>query len=382
MCASFLWSGPVLKTSGAKVAWSDVCKLEDEGGLGIRVLKEVNMVYGLKIIWRLLSGESLWGRWIKTYLLKKKSFWAVSGKTQMGSWMWKKILKLREIAKQFVKHKIGNGRHVSFWFDNWSGKGVLYDLLGDRGIIDLGIRREATIEEATMRNRRRRNHRLEILNSIEEEISGVKESLREDVEDLTLWKSRSGYKATFLTKETWMLVRKAYAKCDWVKGAWFPMATLKFAFISWLAMRDRLSTMDRVSIWSLSVDTMCVLCKLAPESRNHLFFECVYSAQVWEQLSLGILRSGYTTDWSIIVSLICASDRGRKQSFCIRYAFQAAVYALWRERNKIRHGEEPMPIATLKKIIDKGIRNKLYLIEKDRRKGMEGALQYWFETRI
>ena len=41
------------------MAWSDICKLQNEGGLGIRALKEVNMVYGLKIIWRLLTGDSL-----------------------------------------------------------------------------------------------------------------------------------------------------------------------------------------------------------------------------------------------------------------------------------------------------------------------------------
>src|SRR5690606_559433 len=52
MCASFLWSGPELKSSGAKVAWSEICKPFNEGGLGVRSLKEVNMVYGLKLIWR------------------------------------------------------------------------------------------------------------------------------------------------------------------------------------------------------------------------------------------------------------------------------------------------------------------------------------------
>ena len=66
---------------GPKVAWQDICKIQDEGGLGIRALKEVNLVYRLKLIWRMLARESLWGKWIKTNLLKKKSLWEVSGKT-------------------------------------------------------------------------------------------------------------------------------------------------------------------------------------------------------------------------------------------------------------------------------------------------------------
>lgn len=33
------------------------------------------------------------------------------------------MLKRREIVKMFYKMEIGNGRHISFWFDNWSVKG-------------------------------------------------------------------------------------------------------------------------------------------------------------------------------------------------------------------------------------------------------------------
>ena len=62
LCSSFLWYGPELKSTGAKVAWRDIYKLQNEGGLGIRPLKEVNIVYGLKLIWRMLTGVSLWGK--------------------------------------------------------------------------------------------------------------------------------------------------------------------------------------------------------------------------------------------------------------------------------------------------------------------------------
>lgn len=105
LCAAFLWTGPVLRPTGAKVAWSEVCKQKEEGGLGIRALKEVNLVCGLKLVWRLLMGKSLWSKWMKSNLMKKKSFWEVNVKTQTGSWMWRKMLKLREIAKRFYRKR-------------------------------------------------------------------------------------------------------------------------------------------------------------------------------------------------------------------------------------------------------------------------------------
>ena len=140
LCSAFLWSGPTLKTSGAKVAWVEVSKPTNEGGLGIRSLKEVNFVYGLKLIWRILVGGSLWGKWVQTNLLKRKSFWEVKESSHIGSWIFKKMLKMRSVAKTFYMKAVGNGRHTSFWYDKWTKLGVMSDLLGDRGVLDLGIR--------------------------------------------------------------------------------------------------------------------------------------------------------------------------------------------------------------------------------------------------
>ncbi|XP_013588902.1 uncharacterized protein LOC106398626 [Brassica napus] len=229
----------------------------------------------------MLLGISLWGKWIKIYRLKKKSFWEVKATTQARSWMWRKLLKLREVAKNFCKKEVGNGRHISFWFDNWSNKWVLFDILGERGIIDMGFRKEATLEEAVMNNRKRRKHRSVVLNEIEAELIAVKEKISHNVMDVNLWKRKLGFKAEFSSHETWLLLRESYAQCPWERGVWFSMATPKFAFITWLAMLDRLSTMDRISSWSQGVDTTCALCKNATETRNHLFLSVVGALNAW-----------------------------------------------------------------------------------------------------
>ena len=61
--------------------------------------------------------------------------------------MWKKKLKFRSVAKLFHKKDIGNDMSTSFWYESWSEMGILYDVLGDREIIDLGIKRNATVDE-------------------------------------------------------------------------------------------------------------------------------------------------------------------------------------------------------------------------------------------
>ena len=154
-----------------------------------------------------------------------------------------------------------------------------------------------------------------------------------------------------------------------------------------------MSTLDRMAIRSQGLATEYVLCKKASESRSHLFFQCDYSSQVWEYIAKGILRSSYTNDSSEIIVLISEESRKKMSRFCLRYAFQAVLYAIRRERNKIIHGEKMMQLPVLKKekmmqlpvlkrMVDKGMRNKITLISRRGTNGMERLMQYWFYTRM
>lgn len=225
---------------------------------------------------------------------------------------------------------------------------------------------------------------MKILNGIDEDIRGLKDKLSESVEDVSLWKRESGYKDEFSTSETWKLIRERKSKCSWARGVWFSQATPKCAFIVWLASLNRLSTMDRIAQWNIGVDEVCVLCRNAYESRNHLFFDCFYSGQVWENLVRGIMGNSFAYSWLVIMNLISGDGggMGRKKLLCLRYSFQLALYAVWLERNRVKHGEKLFSVNVLKKLLDKGVRNKLWLLRARGVKGMEDTLQLWFATRV
>lgn len=265
------------------------------------------------------------------------------------------MLKLRDVDKSFYRKELGNGRHTSFWYDRWSDRGVLSDLLGERGIMYLGVKRKATVEEAVLNFWRRRRHCIGLLNDIESELNIVKGNLSSELDDVSLWRRKSRFKHKFSTHETWMLLREIKTQCICSRGIWFSQTTPKFAFMVWLSILVRMSTLDRVSRWNHGIDTTCVMCKNAHESRNHLFFECSYSSQVWEHITKGVLRNSYTNVWSEILMLITHETMEKKSMFCIRYAFQLVLYSLLRERNKSKHGDKLMPMPVLKKLIDKEI---------------------------
>ncbi|KAF8116443.1 hypothetical protein N665_0017s0005 [Sinapis alba] len=342
ICSAFLWSGPVLNSRKAKISWEVVTRDKCEGGLGLRSLKEVNNVCCLKLVWRIVSGQpSLWTKWIQTYLIKQGNFWSISGATTTGSWMWKKILKFRDKAKDLQQMKVGDGNGTSFWFDSWSPMGRLHELLGPRGCIDMGIPATSTVHKV-MSNRRRRRHRLDVLNELETLIEVQREKMTQ-MHDQSLWKHGSDkFKPTFVTKLTWELTRKHEPPVALWKVIWFKHCTPKYAFLHWVAIHNRLSTANRMLAWNANMNPSCVLCHDPLETREHLFFECAYSSEVWSLLMSGLLQASFTTRWSELMDLSMEASRGLLENFLTRYTIQATIYSLWKERNDRRHGGTPI----------------------------------------
>ncbi|XP_018453449.1 uncharacterized protein LOC108824512 [Raphanus sativus] len=250
-------------------------------------------------------------------------------------------------------------------------------MLGERGPLDLGIPDNYSVAEAK-RNRRRRNHRVDILNQVEEEISKL--GNHQD-EDMALWKLSAGnYRANFSTSKTWDQLREKKPTCDWHKGVWFSQSTPKYAFMMWITLRGRLQTMDKMRQWNNSVNPVCVLCDEASESCAHLFFECKYSERVWRNLVEGLMQGGYTAVLRELVEIVSKPWLTPIKTFILRYALQATMHTVWWERNARKHGERPRDLDSLTKLVDKNIRLKLLAVKGRGNFYTEGLIT-WFGTR-
>lgn len=359
-----------------------MCLPKEEGGLGIRPLKEINVVLCLKLIWRIISNKSsLWVKWIQCYLIRKGSFWSIKDSTVSGFWMWKKLLKLRELAMSFLKMEVNNGRHTYFWYDTWSRVGCLKNHLRDGGSIVMGVRENDYVVDV-LNCRRRRRHKMQLLNNVEEEIEAIRNRASQE-DDVPLWrKSDDKYAKSFSTKATWVCLRQPQPCCNWYKGIWFPHSTPKYSFLIWVATKNRLQTSDRIRQWNSTVDDVCVLCHEEQETCQHLFFKCRYSRRIWKEMVGGIMKERFTTDWFMILDELSQSGSGKTEKFLIRYAFQTLAHCIWRERNARRHGKQAKSMVVLSTMVDKMIRLKLLLVKGLGKQYLEESLVKWFESRI
>ena len=67
--------------------------------------------------------------------------------------------------------------------------------------------------------------------------------------------------------EVWKEIRPRMEKVSWHRLIWAAYVVPKHAFISWMAILNRLPTKERIKSWGLEVEETCVLCRNAAETR-------------------------------------------------------------------------------------------------------------------
>ena len=130
-CRTFILPKKVIK-----VKWDLVCKSKCEGGLGLKRVEDWNKAAIMGFIWSLfVQAQSLWVAWVRTNLLKGKSFWKIKI-TQDCSWGRRKILKLREIARPFIRFHVVSSKNIHLWYNWWHPNGALFLKYGHRIMYD------------------------------------------------------------------------------------------------------------------------------------------------------------------------------------------------------------------------------------------------------
>ncbi|XP_024014231.1 uncharacterized protein LOC112088180 [Eutrema salsugineum] len=350
---------PLLTKKMAKIDYEPLSK-KIRGKISSWIARSLSFAGRLQLIRSVLMSISNFG-WQHIVCLENKILLCgFSGFKELAIGMdlsgW--LLKYREIAKSFHRVEVHRGDSTSFWCDDSCAPGRLIELTGPQGYIDLGIPAQATVRQALVRRRRR--HRLAILNQTEAELDALRSRRRDDTADVALWlNSGNVYKTSFVTKWTWQLIREVNPIQEWHRGVWFPNATPKYSFFTWLALLNRLSMGHRMQKWNVRARSECFLCDNQTETRDHLFFSCSYSSAIWRTLTSKLLGANYTSSWNNVVSLLKDAGQGRVQTFLIWYVCQSTIHHLWRERNRRKHGEPDLPQEKIVRIIDKNVRNQI-----------------------
>ncbi|OWM68682.1 hypothetical protein CDL15_Pgr023647 [Punica granatum] len=137
--------------------------------------------------------------------------------------------------------------------------------------------------------------------------------------------------STFPINSAWNSMRRKGTEVHWHKILWFRPRIPNHCFMSWLALHNRLSALDRVKRWKHSIGSLCVLYHMGEESRNHSLLSCTYSKSIWNSILLLNGERRTCRDWNYEIKWTL---RGKSLQVVVtrRLSWHAHLYYVWQAR--------------------------------------------------
>ena len=214
----------------------------------------------LKHIWVIVSNQnSLWLQWSHVFVIKSNCFWTMKAPCDC-SWTWRKLFQLRPIARPFVRSITGNGTSTFFWYDNCHTAGPLIDYLGSDFVAISGIPRTAKVSSV-------------IFNDVWTwpflSVGVPPFQPNPHLRDSIVWSISPS--SQYHAMSTWNALRSHHPWAAWHKLVWFPKLIPRHSFILWMAIRGKLRTKDKLSVWRVTADAKWLLCNQDEVTYGHLF---------------------------------------------------------------------------------------------------------------
>lgn len=113
------WWGQGAKRKMAWIAWAQLCRPKQQGGLGFRDLRSFNMALLAKQGWRILTNpESLMARIFEARYFPQGNFLEATVGYRPSA-TWSSIIKARALLINGLRIRIGNGHSRSIWDSPW-----------------------------------------------------------------------------------------------------------------------------------------------------------------------------------------------------------------------------------------------------------------------
>ncbi|XP_019232110.1 PREDICTED: uncharacterized protein LOC109212868 [Nicotiana attenuata] len=147
-----------------------------------------------------------------------------------------------------------------------------------------------------------------------------------------------------LVKQGRFQIQKAYVqlmpqhpKVSWKSIHLHTQIHLRFKFYIWLAIHQRIATVDTLLKFGIQVPPDCVFCAGTMETLDHLYFECPHTRLLWDRILKWPGTTRIIESWQDEIAWINSIAKGKNgKAEITTAAFAMVVYCIWRERNSIR----------------------------------------------
>jgi hypothetical protein len=322
-----LWRGnDEEKKGGNLVAWQEVQKPKDKGGLGVINLRLHNDALLLKQLDKFYNKVDT--PWVHLIWNKYYSAKVPHATREMGSFWWKDVLRLHTLYRIVTTCSIGNGSTVCFWNDMWADSvlSVKYPRL-----MSFVKKITASVSEVMQAEDLDTIFFLPLSTEAFDDLQNLQVQLQNMSYDdsnsdrwLPIWgsryTSRRFYRQVFQQEEAHPIF----------KIIWRSKCIPRIKFFAWLVLVDRLNTKTMLQRRHINIqggDLLCVMCNEGEqETIDHLFFACPFAKACWAAINFA------WDDTADILDRLILGGAEHPLPFFSEAAMVAA-WELWKLRN-------------------------------------------------
>ena len=269
-------------------SWKSLCQPKSKGGMGFQELTKFNEAMLGKQVWRLIHDtDSLFYRVFKAKYFPNGSI--VEARMKSGSYAWKSILRARKVINLGAKWRVGDGKFVHIFKDNWlpgEGNGRIAlapNLLNNEAVVSQLIDQDTKWWNSSLINQIFYPFEAEKIKSIP--ICSFTQP------DLLFWPStnygnfvvKSGYHLLCADEDSELASSVSYgatSRSFWSR-LWKMNVPNKVKTFMWGACSDSLPTLKKLVQNTIASSPLCASFLQAPKDVLHALWGCTNLLQDW-----------------------------------------------------------------------------------------------------
>lgn len=282
----FIWKG--IEGKGIHlVKWDTITLPRKMGGPGIRRAREAHTALLGKLVWELLHpSNKLWTQIYRSKYIGEYGNMLQLSSAANSSYCWRSVVKSAQAIKDGFSWRIGDGSHVSFYFDKWLIDGPICDLVP---VISEEIKVLKVSDLIVFGS-----WNFELLGDnfpleIKEKIQSYPLILFESIQDEVVWGEETNGSFSASSCYNWLTTKERSASLgvswNWV---WKLKIPEKIKVLIWLLRHNSAPVNSFRHFRHLASSNACTrFGGELEESVLHCFRDCTISKQVWISLGFG-----------------------------------------------------------------------------------------------
>ncbi|XP_062075819.1 uncharacterized protein LOC133779939 [Humulus lupulus] len=156
-------------------------------------------------------------------------------------------------------------------------------------------------------------------------------------------------------------------RVEYYRTVWSKLILPKHRFMLWQVVKSQLLTRDNLSRLHVHMTSvLCPVCERCLESHSHLFFDCSLSTRLVNSIFNWLGFVAWPLDFNSWMVWLARARSGVKSDI-VNMVFAAAIYSIWRNRNRCFHDGYSLTVMNLVQEVKYTTKYRLYIVSNSQK---------------